>query len=151
MNPHCSHCLEQVEIERELLREQNRCNSCESLQMQLAELRQHNKELLERLLNPNGNVAPIVNTENLKPIQRGRTPFHLIRKTLEQESRAKAAAMQNAAQPDKVVNSETTNAVESSDSVNAELKEPAEDVKPLEDLIFNAKVDRETQVGTKQA
>jgi len=140
MNPHCTHCVEE-KLENQFANvEHMRCRSCESLERQLAIANQQVLKLTEKIVNP--SAAPIPQTTNEiapKPLRRSPLPFSAIRPHLEAESRAAAQAARNAAQPDTVVES----------TVVVEPVEIKEEIKVLEDLVFEAKIKSE-ETGVKQ-
>jgi hypothetical protein len=99
MNPHCEHCAEQLETERE---EAKFCPTCEALSMQLSIANQRITSLLNKEVEPQVTEQP-----RQQVIQTRATPFHVIRQRLEAESRAKLAEKQaeaisnlSAAKPD---------------------------------------------------
>lgn len=147
LNPHCEHCIQQMELAREVEREMRRCDSCESLRMQIALLNKQNETLINKLTSSNEVAMPQTNETAPKPIKRGgQIPFGLVRKALESESRARAEALRRAAQPDsQVQNNEVSN-----ENRPSETQAQTEDVNKLEDLVFNAQLNREAQVGSKQ-
>lgn len=79
--------LEQAEYVRSLEREV--CQSCRTLEMQLALANQREKDLLERLINPAPAPVATTSTETFKPIT-GRHPFEVKRRELEANSRREA-------------------------------------------------------------
>lgn len=111
-NPHCKHCETARELEIEFASELKRCRSCEALERQVAVLNDQNRLLLDRIANPVESKPPAIIEEAVKPINRTKVPFSIIRQQLEAESRAKADALKNAARPDS-------------------------DLKDLEDLVFS--------------
>lgn len=139
INPHCTHCLQQLEVQRDLEYESRRCTSCESLQLQLAYVNEQNKNLIEKAINPYPVPSAIPVAEQVKPIHRGRVPFPMIRRVLEEESRGKAAALRNAAKPDSTF-----------DRVESEAAQ-TNGISELEDLVLARGLNRETEVGTKQS
>jgi hypothetical protein len=117
MNPHCLHCkqermqqLEQDEINREITLEQQRCKSCEYLQMELARLHQ----LLDKLTNTKEETIPvqtgpqkIVNTTSYVPFNVKRQQLELASKIKAAELRQASLSNQNAAKPDNNINEVT--------------------------------------------
>lgn len=91
-NPHCPHCEEQ--FEKELV-----CPSCEVLKQQLEVANVQNLRLLDRLTTIPEKEVP----QPTVPVTRPRhIPWEVRRRMLEVEDRAKADALRNAAQPDKI-------------------------------------------------
>ncbi len=84
-NPHCSECREEKELN-------NICESCNVLRQENAQLRKHNDQLIQSLLEsvkpkvPEQIIQPIIQPE---PVSRGRS-WRVIRQTLEQEDKARA-------------------------------------------------------------
>lgn len=70
-NPHCPHCIQEDDREINFLRQQI-------------------KDLQNYILHPSVPIEPIVNTDDLKPLQSSRKPFSIIRNELEQADRLKA-------------------------------------------------------------
>lgn len=110
-NPHCKHCETARELEIEFASELKRCRSCEALERQVAVLNDQNRLLLDRITKPE-TKPEIESIESVKPLNRTKIPFSIIRQQLEAESRAKKVALENAAKPDS-------------------------DLKDLEDLVFS--------------
>ena len=90
-NPHCEHCKEEQQENRV-------CSSCETLREQLRIANHTNEQLISRLLE-----KPTVEaTQQRAPQMASKptmVPWNVRRQMLEQEDRAKAVAMKNAAQP----------------------------------------------------
>lgn len=160
-NPHCDHCakermmiLEQEAVDKDVelanAREDRRCRSCESLERQLAIANEQIIKLTEKIVNPNPiSIPPQMSEASPKPLRRGPTPFHLIRQTLEQESRASAEALKNRAKPDSELNLQNNEAQGLVPPVNkAETGES--NFKEVEAAVLNARTERETITGTKQ-
>lgn len=148
INPHCQHCMqlenakrEQDAINQEIeLVKQNeslRCRGCESLERQIAVLLEQNSKLTDKIVNPNPIIASTNSEITPRPLHRGPTPFRMIKETLENESRARAQALKQAAQPDSPT-------VETTSNNTAELES-------LEDKVLNATISRTAETGTKQA
>ena len=82
-NPHCIHCIEQ---EEDKFQKSTFCSSCESLKNENNFLRQQNKLLLDKIINPNVSIEPTINTDDLKPLKSYK-PFSVIRNELETKDR----------------------------------------------------------------
>lgn len=147
LHPHCEHCTMESEIKLSIERESRRCDSCESLRMQVAILNEQNKNLIDKIVNP--YPQPIVNVDTVlqKPIHRGPIPFSAIRKHLETESRAAAESLKHAALPDSVIEQRKPLAQSYVENVHAS---GINDVEALEDMVINATNTRTAEVGTKQ-
>jgi hypothetical protein len=83
-NPHCIHC---IELDEDKFQKSLFCNSCESLKSENVFLREQNKQLLDKLINPIQSIEKETNTDDLKPIYPVREPFSVIRNRLEREDR----------------------------------------------------------------
>lgn len=96
-NPHCPHCKEERELE---YNDKHHCDSCEILKTQLAIKNQENNTLLAKILK---EPEPIVTNEPVRipTAPRVGIPWRVRQAHLEAEDRAKFAAMQKSAQPDK--------------------------------------------------
>lgn len=86
-NPHCLHC---IELDEDKFQKSLYCQSCESLKNENAYLREQNKLLLDKIVNPTIPSEPVINTDDLQPIQPMRKPFSVIRNELERADRLKA-------------------------------------------------------------
>lgn len=88
-NPHCAHCLD-------IARENRICSTCEYLKMEVAQLRQQNQELIEKLTNkPTRTENKTEATQEFKPINPGLVRSWAVkRQLLENEDRATAKALQ---------------------------------------------------------
>lgn len=86
--PHCEQCVIENEdnFQKSLY-----CNSCESLKSENNFLREQNRILLDKLVNPSVPSEPIVNDETLKPLTNYRKPFSVIRQELEKADKLEAA------------------------------------------------------------
>lgn len=149
LNPHCQHCLQIINAEREqaFLKEEieittkeqdKRCRACESLERQLAVANEQIIKLTDRITNVNQTAIPANNEAQPKVVHRGPIPFSLIRQQLETEARRAAAAAQNIPKSDEQLSqSNESNKVE-------------EPLTPLEDMVINAADTRTNATGTKQ-
>lgn len=158
-NPHCQHCMQldnQVmenaivaqEIQERLAEENKRCRSCESLERQLAVANDQIIKLTEKIVNPNPQPMVQIAETTQRPLNRGPLRFTPeLRRTLEAESRAKAAALKQAAQPDSQVSQNNEPKVES--PAVAENKEDS--LAALEQLVVNARTERESATGETQS
>ena len=73
-----------------------------ALRAEISDLKIERDKLLEHILNPPKEVAPpVIPTEEFKPILPAHVPWYVRRKMLEEQDRAKARAMKDAAQSDK--------------------------------------------------
>jgi hypothetical protein len=88
INPHCSHCLELQEIERE---EKNHCNTCEVLSMQLAVANKRIDDLISKISQSESNEVKTVEDKPRQVIQTQRLPWSVIKNSLETKSKIKAA------------------------------------------------------------
>ena len=104
LNPHCPHCKEERETQRE---ESHYCDSCETLKAQLAILNQERNLLLSKILIEPEPV--IINEPQRVPTRPTGMPWKVRQQHLEAEDRARFAAQQRAAKPDtpKVVDVKT--------------------------------------------
>lgn len=86
MNPHCFECA----AERE-------CRACETLRMELAGLKEQNKQLLSAILNFNKPKDEVqsVPIQEVQPIRVSALPWNVRRQMMETESREKAKILQN--------------------------------------------------------
>lgn len=153
LNPHCEHCTKEAltiyennQIEKEirlgLEQEAKRCRSCESYERQLAIANEQIIKLTEKIINPNANERVIIEElKQPKALHRGHVPFSLIRNHLETESRAAAATAKLAAKPDSEILKVTEVKTEVIDN----------SVNELEDAVLNARIERNTETGVKQA
>lgn len=103
-NPHCEHCARERKEQREQLREDKLCVSCESLARENDRLVRENERLLDLLLEkPSPVTDRITDVKDLKPISTTKIPFiptKVRRELLERESRHSAQLAKNAAKPD---------------------------------------------------
>lgn len=81
--------LEYKAAKSKVQRDDMLCDSCKTLEMQLALANQREKDLLERLINPISTSVTTSPTETFKPIT-GRHPFEVKRRELEANSRREA-------------------------------------------------------------
>lgn len=81
--------LEYKAAKSKVQRDDMSCDSCKTLEMQLALANQREKDLLERLINPAPAPVATTSTETFKPIT-GRHPFEVKRRELEANSRREA-------------------------------------------------------------
>jgi hypothetical protein len=90
---------EYLELKYEFKERSSKCESCETLKMQL-EIANHEKsQLLTRLLEkPESEVRP-VQTEEIKPIMPKTVPWNVRRQMIEAEDREKAKLMRIAPKP----------------------------------------------------
>lgn len=130
-NPHCQHCADERREQREILREQNACSSCETLASENARLVRENERLLEILLMPK-EIPAVKPVEELKPVKvgGGYIPIGVRRQMLENESRHAARLMREAPKPD-TTQTDKLNPMNESDIANemAKLDKELEDVR----------------------
>ena len=87
LNPHCTHCIEAA-------RESRICDSCETLKLEIARLRQDNERLLDRLLKE-PELPKVQIEQDLRPINPSRfMSWNMRREMLERESRDAALKLQ---------------------------------------------------------
>lgn len=130
LNPHCEHCAqerrEKLEAEklarleqREELKDNSICPSCETLQRQL-EIKNHEcEQLLAKLLRE--PEAPIAQTAPAININKPRTvPWAVRRQMLEAEDRKKAQLLRQAPKPQPVATEDVADLEKELDVVAAE-------------------------------
>lgn len=92
-NPHCKECRDEAS-------ENKVCRSCEILERELAIVREENRRLLEKLLEP----EPVPIKEESLTQEKFKlpnvVPWSVKRQLLQQEDRNKARAMKEAPKPD---------------------------------------------------
>lgn len=74
-NPHCQHCADERREQRDYLREQSICASCETLERENARLVRDNERLITLLLDKPATTDKVQDVRDLKPISTTRTPF----------------------------------------------------------------------------
>lgn len=103
LNPHCEHCeklrlamLEQKELDREV---SSICKTCEVLKLELGQANNRINQLLGKLTEDKKEEI-LSQPQPQQIIQTRVIPWTVKKQQLEQASRDKAAALQNAAKPD---------------------------------------------------
>jgi len=87
-NPHCEHCIE-------LARENRICGTCEYLKTEVAQLRNQNQELIEKITNKPAKVEIKQEAQIFKPLSPGTVKSWAVRRQLlENEDRSKAKILQ---------------------------------------------------------
>lgn len=119
LNPHCPDCINDRE-------EKKFCQSCETLNMQLARVTEENKFLLNKLLTPETMIVVDNKKEDDKVIlPRTHNPWRVKQQMLETEDREKAKIMKSAPKPQPVPS--TT----SSDDLEKEILEAEKDLEKV--------------------
>lgn len=126
-NPHCEACHQEMieenasKIEHELLndqikREEDKCETCEVLKVELEAQRFNNRELLRTIIEMNLPEKVVqVSNEETKPITPKHIPWAVKKAALENEDRATAKILRERAEQtkkDKVEEAKTTEQLE---------------------------------------
>jgi hypothetical protein len=93
--------LRKLRLKEEMQDRNKFCSSCEVLKIELENSHRERRELMGRILNPIKETEREVAPEPQKlPTVRRHIPWTVKQQALEQEDRAKAIALRNAAKPD---------------------------------------------------
>lgn len=114
-----------LELKREY-KQVKPCESCETLKVQVEQLRYDNDKLLDRMLEKPSAPTQIIIPDNITPIKtRQHIPWRVRQQTLEAEDRQKAKLMRDAPKPEPVSAETTTEELEQ-EVLNAERAREAE-------------------------
>lgn len=95
-NPHCPDCrIEQIE--------KSHCVSCDTLKMEIEQLRHHNDRLLEMIIDKPKPIEATLDIQELKPLQPRHIPLSVRRERFEAEDRRIAQRLRDEApKPDAI-------------------------------------------------